>query len=342
MALDGKQLASWRGHAAPFIEDLASGELVAGDTARLEAIEQQAGPCELVHVEQPWLWPVADALQARGRIGKFRRVYGSQNIEYKLKRAIFAQYGVQQDQVLAGIEALERRAAAEAAVVAAVTREDAAVLREWTSAPVVVAANGIQPWSADAQAVERWRGILGPEPFALYVASAHPPNVIGFCESFGVCLAALSPVQKIVIAGGVAEHIVKTDWHRKWGPLNARRMHVVGPVSHEDLSALRDLAHVFVLPMTSGEGSNLKSAEALYSGRWVLATPHAMRGYEDFAGVARLAVEAPGLAFARALSRLLAQAVPAARADEPSREALTWAHTLAPLVDAVNALGTQA
>jgi len=337
VALPADRLQSWRGHVAPFIEDLASGEFVAADEARVQTLERQAGACDIVHLEQPWLLPLVLRLRARGRLGAFRLVYGSQNIEHRLKRAIFEQYRVQDGEpLLQAIESLEREAACESDGVAAVTREDANVLSAWTGRPVVLAANGIQPWASDAAEQARWRERLGPQPFALYVASAHPPNIVGFCESFGTCLAALAPGQRVVLAGSVAEPLLASPWYREWDALNQRRVVSVGPVSDRALSALRDLAHTFVLPMTSGEGSNLKSAEALYAGRWVVATPHAMRGFEAFAQAPRVRVCEPGPAFGQAVCHTLSQPVPDLdAAQDAQRKVLTWDHTLAALCQAL-------
>lgn len=336
-------LQSWRGHAAPLVEDLASGDVVASDEARLAALERFAGPADWVHLEQPWLLPVVQRLRERGALGPFRLIYGSQNVEMLLKQAIFDQYKVRGGQpLLDGIHALERQSAAQADLVATVTAEDQAETRGWTQAPVLLAPNGVTPWRGAEPALARWRDRLGPEPFALYVASAHPPNVSGFCDSFGECLAALSPVQKVVLAGSVTEHIMKSAWFEHWGPLNARRVHAAGVLSDEDLSALRDLAHTFVLPMTSGGGSNLKTAEALYSGRHVVATPLALRGFEALADLPGVVVAAPGVPFAQAVSRSLLQPQPADdAAARARRDALTWSHTLAALCDAVHQHGAR-
>jgi len=337
IALPVAQLQAWRGHTAPLVEDLASGELVAGQPDLLAALERHAGVVDWVHLEQPWLLPVVHALRERGTLGTFRLIYGSQNIEYPLKQAIFAQYGVSNGEpLIEGIRALERRAAAEADLVAVVTTQDGTETREWTQAPVVLAPNGVNPWIATEAQRAHWRHVLGEEPFALYVASAHPPNVLGFCESFGASLAALSPVQKVVLAGSVAEHIVAAPWFSQWSQLNARRVHSAGVLSDGELSALRDLAHVFVLPMTSGGGSNLKTAEALYSGRQVVATPHALRGFESLADLPGVTVVSPGVDFGRAVSRSLGQPQPAPDAGaQVRRESLTWSRTLAALCDAV-------
>ena len=332
-------LQSWKGHAAPLIEDLASGEVVAQDEVRLAALERFAGPVDWIHLEQPWLLPVVKRLRERGALGPFRLVYGSQNVENHLKQAIFAQYKVRNAQpLLDGIEALERESAAQADLVATVTGQDRDHTLGWTQAPVVLAPNGVSAWTSTEADRGHWQKVLGPEPFALYVASAHPPNVSGFCDSFGECMAALSPVQKVVLAGSVTEHILSSAWFASWGPLNARRVHAAGVLSDAELSALRDLAHTFVLPMTSGGGSNLKTAEALHSGRHVIATPHAMRGFEAMADLPGVVLTQPGLPFAQAVSRSLEQPQPGDdAASRARRDALTWSHTLAALCDAIQA-----
>ena len=337
LALPPEALRSHRGLRAPFIEDLASGDVLAADERRLASIEAYGGgPVDWVHVEQPWLWPVALQLRRRGTLGAFRLVYGSQNVEHELKREIFRQYRIEGDALIEAIEALEQRAAREADLVAAVTREDARWLARWSLREPLLAPNGVRAWKSAPEALQRWRARLGDDPFALYVASAHPPNVVGFCESFGESLAALSPTQRIVLAGTVAEHVVGSEWFRRWGPLNERRSVALGVLDSTDLDALKDLAHVFVVPVTRGGGSNLKTAEALQAARNVVATPFAMRGYEHLYDLPGLLVAEPGAAFARAVHESLLR--PAPPCDERSaarRGMLAWSHTLAALVAAV-------
>lgn len=342
VALPLEGLRTWRGQNVGFLEDLVSGDLVGADDARIAALESHAGPVDLVHLEQPWLLPVAQRLRERQRVGAFRLVYGSQNIEWRLKQAIFQQYQLTAPpypEAVQAIEALERACAQAADIVAAVTEEDARELQSWTRSPVLLASNGIAPWQADPQRVAMWRERLGPDPLALYVASAHPPNIAGFTEACGDSLAPLAPSHRIVLAGGAAEHIIQSAWYKSWEPLNARRVEAVGVVDDDDLSALRELAHTFILPVTSGGGSNLKTAEALYSRKHVIATPLAMRGFEAMAqgaGMPGLCIAAPGRDFIQALERSLDAPLPVHDAASIERlESLTWAHTLRALCDAV-------
>jgi hypothetical protein len=337
VALPVPALHSWRGKPNAFVEDLAAGDVAAADTRALADLERHAGKVDFVHLEQPWLLPVVHKLRERGAIGNFELVYGSQNIEHELKRAILRQHhAAEEEDISDAVLALERRCAQEAAVVAAVTNEDAQALSAWTSSPVVLAGNGVTPWHSDESARTRWRERIGPGPFALYVASAHPPNIQGLCESFGASLAGLSPVQRIVLAGHVGEFVVQTEWFQRWQPLNERRTVTLGVLDIDALSAVRDLAHTFLLPVTSGGGSNLKTAEALYSGRHVVATPLAMRGFEHLSDLPGLRIVQPGADFAAAVSRSLGEPQPAQDAQATQRrESLGWPQTLAALCDAL-------
>lgn len=336
-ALPLADLQHWQGRHAPFMEDMLSGERAAQDVRRITALERAVGEVDVVHLEQPWLLPLVRVLRQRGRLGAFRLVYGSQNVEHPLKRAILAQHGVVDAGLLVeAVEALERACAQEANCVAAVTPEDAQVLRGWTDAPVVLAPNGVAPWRGTQAQRQRWLERLGPDPFGLYVASAHRPNIVGFGESFGASLAGLAPTQKIVLAGHAGRFILETDWFKRWDDLNRRRVVHVGLLDEPELSALRELAHTFILPVTSGGGSNLKTAEALYSGAHVVATPLALRGFEDWAGLDGLAVAEPGPAFAAATCRSLQ--MPKLASDDQARErrrTLTWSCTLAALCNAI-------
>jgi glycosyltransferase involved in cell wall biosynthesis len=327
-------LQSFEGRDFPLIEDLALGRYVAESPALMRQLEQAvAGGVDAVYIEQPWLLPVVEALRARVGSG-FRFIYGSANIEHVLKASIFEQYQVRHGQaVIDAIKALEMRAAATADLVAAVTEADACVLRQWTQAPVVLAPNGVKPWSSDAATRENWRQRLGSAPFALYAASGHPPNVRGLCESFGESLAGLAPDQRIVLVGGVSEQFLQHPWFRRWEDLNRRRVQPLGVLPQADLDALRDLAHVFILPTTTGGGSHLKTAEALYTGKPVVATPHGMRGFEHLIDLPGVQVVAPGPEFGRTLSRVLNEdaAVHDTPDDRARRDALTWRHTLADL-----------
>ncbi|ATU94511.1 hypothetical protein BLM14_22610 (plasmid) [Phyllobacterium zundukense] len=87
---------------------------------------------DVIHVEQPWLWPLAVKIKGLRAYTSVLLVYGSQNIEEPLKRGIFDNYNVDDaEDFLNEVNNLERRAAREADLTIAVTQEEADVLTSW-------------------------------------------------------------------------------------------------------------------------------------------------------------------------------------------------------------------
>lgn len=128
--------------------------------------------------------------------------------------------------------------------------------------------------------LEAWKKKLPPGPFALFVGSAHPPNISGFFDVLGDSLGFLAPDR--------SAHLRR--WQRRpapppihpafqrWKPLNESRIQILGMLDDADLAAVKSLAHLFILPISEGGGSNIKTAEALYSGKYVLGTPTSSAG----------------------------------------------------------------
>lgn len=123
--------------------------------------------------------------------------------------------------------------------------------------------------------------IIDSYAYALYCASAHPPNMTGFFDIFGGGFGSLKPDEKLIVAGG-AGWAIAGDVRIHQSPKLAEKVVVAGLVSQSCLDGLLDGAHCIVLPLTQGGGTNLKTAEALWSGKYIVATTVAMRGFEDF------------------------------------------------------------
>lgn len=330
----------YRGRQVPLIADFLTGPYAAADAGAYGAIRRQiAARPDIIHLEQPWLLPLAERLLAEPEFAGTRLIYGSQNIEAPLKRAILSQYQVEAPDVLEEIARLEQRACARADLVLAVSRADQAILSAWSPGRVVLAANGIDPWQASAAARRRWRARLGEAPFALYVASAHPPNLSGFFAMLGASLAFLPPDRCIVTAGSIGAAILADARFRRWEPLNRSRLIDAGIVEDEDLAALKDLAQVFFLPILDGGGTNIKTAEALYSGRYVVGTGASLRGYDSYCDLPGLAIHDEPALFRAAILRALESPRRAAAADTNERRAgLLWQNCLAHLPAEARAL----
>jgi hypothetical protein len=112
---------------------------------------------------------------------------------------------------------------------------------------------------------------------------------------------------------------------------------MIGEVGPFTLDCLIENAACLLLPITYGGGSNLKTAEALLSGKPVIATSAAFRGFRQFADVPGVAIADDKTRFTAAMARALAgeaESVPLL----PEMRSLLWTHTLAPLVALVDAV----
>jgi glycosyltransferase involved in cell wall biosynthesis len=329
---------AWDGKAIPLVDDLTSGRYAANDADAYERITRAVrGAPAVIHLEQPWLLPLVQRWKQEGRFGAAKLVYGSQNIEAPLKQAILAHYGIAEAGAVADdIDRLERQASQEADLVLAVSASDQAQLSAMAGKPVVLAANGIAAWKASPEAVASWRRRLPSTPFALFVGSAHPPNISGFFQSLGDSLGFLPPDRTICIAGSVGPQIVEHPEFRRWAPLNQSRVQVLGLLDDDALAAVKTLAHLFILPIHEGGGSNIKTAEALYSGKHVLGTPVGFRGFDDYLAMPGVHRAETPAAFRTQLRALLdAPALPADLGWQAQRQKLLWQHTLEPMTRAV-------
>ena len=331
----------FHGRDVPLINDLLNGGYAVADDGGFPAIlASLPRKIDVIHVEQPWLWPLAQRIRQLPGYGQVRLIFGSQNIEAPLKREILDSYQVSSvDDVIAEIDALERCAAREADLSVAVTQRDLDTLIAWGARRPLLAPNGINPWRADPERAELWRARLPQAPWMLYVASAHPPNFKGFIQCVGASLGCLAPDSRLVVAGSVCEplyqHLAATRWHS----LNLSRMQLLYVLSNDDLAAVKSLAHVFLLPISHGGGSNIKTAEALYSGAHVIGSEAAFRGFEPYMQLPEVTAARNAGEFQAAIRAVLAS--PPALPDEDGRklrEVLRWDRSVASIPAAAAAL----
>jgi hypothetical protein len=132
------------------------------------------------------------------------------------------------------------------------------------------------------------------------------------------------------VVGSVGPHLLSHPRFQRWLPLNQSRIQVLGLIDDQALAAVKTLAHLFVLPITEGGGSNIKTAEALYSGSHVLGTPVSFRGFDNFVSLAGVHQHAQPAAFRQAVTTLLQTPSPATTpATQALRQTLLWSNTLA-------------
>ena len=145
----------------------------------------------------------------------------------------------------------------------------------------------------------------------------------------GPSLGYLPPDARIVVAGGVTNLISQCERYGPASPVNGNRLHLITEtVGDDDMAALLHLAQAILLPITSGGGSNLKTVEALLTGRPIVAASYAFRGVEEFAALPRVHLCDTAAEFQAAVQRLLMQATtprqPAKKTWDDSLHCLTW------------------
>jgi glycosyltransferase involved in cell wall biosynthesis len=293
----------------PFLSDYFSGLHAAQDSSAFAALEKLTDEFrpDVIISEHPWLMPAAERLAA-ARNG-LKLVYSSHNVENRLKEAVIARTDVppaQRTRLTTAIRTLEHEAAARADLVIACTETDAAYYNENVPgcSNIIIAGNGVEPFSCAPSRVQGWRSYVA-RPFPIFVSSAHPPNANGFWDMMAPGLTFLRPGERVLIAGSVCEIILQMKGFEEYEAVNISRLQLLGPMEKTELQAAVSASHVVLLPITEGEGSNLKTAEALESGCAIVGTTRAFRGFERAASLRHVHITDNPLIFRKTVRRIL-------------------------------------
>lgn len=285
---------------------------------------------DIIHVEHPWLMRFALRLREDRAWTHCRIIYGSANVEHELKQRILARYLSAREAVdnAALVYETEIEALAKADAVICVSESDMAFCKGHTQVPLVLAENGVAGDEATVDDIVDAHRLVGEYKYALFTASAHPPNVTGFYTMFPTGLTALAPDERLVIAGSAGESILGHEKARYMPRLGSGSI-VTGIVKPGDLRGLNHNAHAIVLPITEGSGTNLKTAEALWAGVHIVATRLAMRGFETFIESPGVHVHDEPLAFQAALRQVMnSPRLVLSDGDLKKRETVLWRNTL--------------
>lgn len=319
----------------PFVGDFASGEFAANAPAayrHFSSLFDSFKP-DVVMLEHPFMWPLVRRWREDGRLGQPRLIYSSHNWEGPLKEKILLGAGVDASlsAAIAGqIEQMEKEICESADLVLAVSEEDAAMYRAVASGPVVVAPNGVgrPPPSFAATGAAR---VFGSRPFLFYVGSAYPPNIQGFLNLVTPDGAYyVPPVMTFAVCGGVCDGIFRSPVYHRYVSGNSSRVQFFPNTSDSDLLTLKNACHAILLPIQEGGGTNLKTAEALASGKWVVTTSTALRGFEAYREASGVVVADTPADFRAAITDVLKRSALQLSDDERTRrDELYWDRALA-------------
>jgi glycosyltransferase involved in cell wall biosynthesis len=200
-----------------------------------------------------------------------RFVYSSQNFEFGLKRELL-HWHPDKHELLNDVRRAERLSVMSSALVVAVSEDDAVhfVRGATGAAPVLVVRNGAaHPMPATFANLDAIRGQIGARS-AVFLGSSHMPNVDA-AKFITEILAPGCPEIEFHLVGSVCDAVQQV-------PANVRMW---GILSDSMKSAVLQQCAVAINPMFSGSGSNVKLADFIGNGLYVISTLFGVRGYPE-------------------------------------------------------------
>ena len=277
----------------PYAGDIISGEAIydniyVRDTLAKVILDYEPDVIELEH-PYPYigLEPLLKRIERRPKI-----IYSSHNIEYSMKREIYKTLDVdplEAKKMVKKIKNLEERLIKRADLVVTVSEDDAKIQRAIGAKNIVVAQNGISASTPTPKSIKHWQKYKkehGIKKLAVFIASGHPPNWQGFTEMIGSDTNFLPSGHKIALVGGVADYFANSIPQKNsqfW-----KGIELIGRLDDSLLAGLIAESDLILLPITQGGGSNLKTAEAILSGKPIMATSYAFRSFEDYMNLSTL------------------------------------------------------
>ncbi|MEI2774066.1 MAG: FkbM family methyltransferase [Candidatus Competibacter sp.] len=200
-----------------------------------------------------------------------RFVYSSQNNETELKKRLLEWHPLKAE-LLPEVALIEQLAVERSAAIIAVSQEDATSLVKGkrTAGPVIVVRNGTAMPAAGEEverAKQELRDRIGDRP-VLFLGSAHPPNVEA-AQFIVDRLAPRCPDVRFHLLGSVCGAILQVP----------NNVHLWGVVDEVTKSAVMQSCALALNPVNLGSGSNVKLADYLINGLFVITTEFGQRGY---------------------------------------------------------------
>jgi hypothetical protein len=323
----------------PIYDDVDLGRRAVANVGLIDRIVEhlrQHG-VSVMMLEQPFLAQIAERVLGRHPAAV---VYSSQNLEYRLRRDLeaFAPDWRRPTSRADEVRELESLAIRLADATTAICATDQKALADEFGCRSVLVPNGTSV--ADRSDVRSPKRRF-ERPEFVFSGSSYWPNTDGLARIATPSLAFLPPDVRLHLVGSVCHQVLELPALQRHLAVNASRLVLHGFLPIDALIEQLTSARCVIVPVFIGEGSNLKSADALASGAPVIMTERATRGYEDL-----LAMDDEGVVVVDDASEFrLAMADQARRApttDTPvgvtRRAKLRWSARLAPLVDVFDRL----
>jgi len=220
--------------------------------------------CRNIVVEHPYMASIPVLFNDRF-------VYSSHNCEVQIKNNLLKHH-YKFKELIGAVENIERKAVERSSAIIVVSEQDAHSLVRGgrTSAPVIVVPNGAdEPVQPNENELATVRKKISKEKAVVFVGSAHMPN-IDAVEYIVESLAPYCPLVEFHIVGSVCTAFAEND---------VSNIHLWGVLNEAMKSAVLQSCSVALNPVISGGGSNIKLADYLANGLFIVTTPFGLRGY---------------------------------------------------------------
>lgn len=284
---------------------------------------------DIIHVEHPWLVDFANRYRSECKCKLL--VYGSANVESECRYSMLRHY-FDENSSRSRAELIRRNeieAARMADIVFAVSKQDYDWYSQYVpSTKIILARNGVNKRKRTLAGKTEFEALQISRKFCMVCGSGYPFNAMGLIKCFSQGFGCLSPDQNLVIVGGMCNSLVDSTEFNEIAGLKRRCIFV--PSASEDLLAeCLFRAHCVLLPIYEGGGSNLKTAEALLSGKYIIGTSKSFVGYEEYLNCKGIWIEDDPISFVKRIRQVM-NLVPL-QLDEKEmarREELLWSKVL--------------
>jgi hypothetical protein len=239
---------------------------------------------DIIMVEQGFLWPFVKEMISLGILNKnVFIIYSSHNIEYIMKREIYS--SVFKDKELEKyvdiVKNIEYDMINSSDLIFAVSNFDTNYIKRIVPKTEVLLYRNGHNGIIKTNLKEKWQDKFSKSKRNwVYIASWHGPNINGLYDIVKNGLLNINEKEvSLWVFGSVGPgllHEYKVDIKQN------SSLKIVGPSSEIDIDSAIEASTGIILPIWEGGGSNLKTAQALLSGKKIVASDFAFRGFENF------------------------------------------------------------
>jgi glycosyltransferase involved in cell wall biosynthesis len=267
--------------------------------------------------DHPWLWNEAKKLKYI--FPNVKLIHSSHNIEFLTKSELLN--GLDQNAKIDAVKyvrSIEEDIARECDLILCVTELDKLWFQNNGAKNVIDTNNGT---------LTTPQRVSSTNKYALVIGSGHPPNVEGSIKYLSDATEWMPENSRLIYVGSICEGL-RGNVGREIDLAKDTEVVFLGSRSDEELNKLIASANVILLPIPYGGGSNLKTAEAICSGRPIVGTTKSLRGFENFIGSRNTVVEDDLDSFKEACFNFMEEKLPTVY--RYGHEKLLWTATLNP------------